>query len=242
MTFEEMESEIIKLKGMLDERISEDVKYRRMLEDLVNNLTFDNMPSIKKTLKGSIEKISRISGDIDGIYQGISSVEQRVNEHGAELSLVVAETEGQKTVNAASIIAAINDSASSIKLSADKIGFEGSDISIDTKMLKVNSEGHVEFSSSVIADDYYGMSGFFNSRVDLGSSGGVPGYAYIHANEYDGIEIHGAGGVVLSTEAEGKGVSGDVEIYADSIRLNGNRVLTDSDADIAYLRMILGNY
>lgn len=242
MTFEEMESEIIKLKGMLDERISEDVKYRRMLEDLVNNLTFDNMPAVKKTLKGSIEKISRISGDLDGIYQGISSIEQRVNEQGAELSLVVSETEGEKTINTASIIAAINDSASNIKLSADKIEFEGADISIDTRMLKVNAEGRVEFSSPVIADNYYGMSGYFNSRVDLGSSNGNAGYAYMHANEYDGIEIHGAGGVVLSTEADNKGISGDVDVFADSIRLNGNRVLTDSDADIAYLRMVLGNY
>ncbi len=242
MTFEEMEKEILRLRSLIDGRVSEDIKYRRLLEDIINNLTLENMPSVKKALNGSIEKISQISGDIEGIFAGISSIEQRVNEQGAEISLVVSETEGEKTVNAAGIIAAINNSGSSIKMSADKISFEGSDISIDTDMLTVNSEGRVDFNSPISASAVYASDGYFNGRVDMGDSRGQSGYAYINGNEMDGIEIHGAGGVVLTTEADGKGADGDIEVYADSMRINGYRVLTDSDADLAYIRMMLGNY
>ncbi len=240
MTFTELEAEVRKLKGKVEERISEDIKYRRMLDDLISNLTFDNMPSIKKELKGGIEKISHISGDIDGIYEGISSVEQRVDEQGAEIALVVSKKNGVNTVNTASIVSAINKSGSSIKMSADKISFDGSSVTFDTDTLKVNSEGCVEFYSPVRASSLYAGDGYFDGRVDFGSAEGLRGYAYINGNESNGIEIVGDGGIVLSTDAESGNGAGNVDIYADNMSFNGCKVLTDSDEDIAYLRVLLG--
>ncbi len=242
MTLAEIEAEVKLLKRALDERISEDIKYRRMIEDLTNNLTFENMPTVKKEVNGGIERVSQISADVDGISRNVSRISEKVDSQGAELALVVERENGDTSVNAASIISAINNSGSSIKMSADKISFEGSDIRIDTDKLSVNAEGRVEFSSPVVATDLYSTSGYFNGRVDLGSSGGLSGYAFLHANEFDGLELHGEGGIVLSTEADYGDPSGDVEIYADAVRLNGNRVLTDSDSDIAYLGMLLGIY
>ncbi len=242
MTLTEIETELKKVKEMLSEQISENIKYRRMAEDLMHNLTFENMPSVKRELDGSIKKISSISADMDGIAQGVSTLEQRVDEQGACISLVVSEEDGENTINTASIVSAINNSQSSIKMSADKIEFEGSNVSFDTDTLKINSDGCVGFSSPVSTPELYADSGNFNGRLDLGSSEGLRGYVYMNAGESDTLELYGDGGIVLSTESESGSADGSIDMYALGLNFNGSRVLTDSYEDIEYLRTALGLY
>lgn len=240
MTYKEMEEEILRLRSMLDERIAEDIKYRRSLEDMMYNLSFDNMPTVEQEAKQTAFAVSGIEGKINGVERGVSTISQAVDDQGAKIALVVESRDGKNVINTASIVSAINDSESSIKMSADKIEFEGTSITFDTDALNVNAKGRVAFKAPITAPDIYTTCGYFNGRVDLGSSEGLVGYTYLNCGESNALELCGDGGVVISTYAESGDESGDVDIYADNLKMNGHKVLTRSAADIAYLRDQLG--
>ena len=240
MTYKEMEEEIVHLRRMLDERIAEDIKYRRALEDMMYNLSFDNMPTVEREAKQTASAVSKIEGEISGISQGVSTISQTVDKQGAKIALVVENRDGENVINSASIISAINDSESSIKMSADKIEFEGTSITFDTDVLNVNAKGRVAFKAPLTTPDIYSTCGYFNGRVDLGSSEGLTGYVYLNCGERNALELYGEGGIILSTYTDSGDDSGDVDVYADNLRVNGQRVLTRSPADIAYLRDQLG--
>ena len=241
MTFEELEAEVVRLAALVDKNSEEEIKYRRSYEDMMYNLSYENMPAVKKQAQKTATELSAVSDAVDGMTESISKIEQTVDEQGAEIALIVIKGSEGSSINAASIITAINKAGSSIKLSADKIQFEGSDITFDTKMLKVNSgNGCVEFVSPLSTEELYATRGYFQGKVDLGSFDGLTGYAYINCGELNELELFGDGGIVLSTNSENGDPSGNVEVYADSINLNGNAVLTRSNADIAYLKSKLG--
>jgi len=240
VTYKEMEDEIAMLRRKLDERIAEDIKYRRMLEDMMYNLSFDNMPTVERQAQQTASAVSKIEGEIEGISRGVSTISQTVDKQGASIALVVENRDGDSVINAASIVSAINDSGSSIKMSADKIGFEGSSITFDTDVLNVNAKGRVEFKAPLTAPDIYATGGYFDGRVDLGSADGESGYAYLNCGESNALELYGDGGIILSTYSDSGDDSGDVDIYADNLRINGQRVLTTSQADMDLLRYELG--
>ncbi|MEE1356583.1 MAG: hypothetical protein UHG68_03350, partial [Clostridia bacterium] len=75
VTFKEIEAEVIRLGKLLDDRIAEDIKYRRMIEDLMYNLSFENMPSVQEETQKTASAVSAIVGTIDGVSAGISSIE-----------------------------------------------------------------------------------------------------------------------------------------------------------------------
>ena len=241
VTFKEIEAEVIRLGKLLDDRIAEDIKYRRMIEDLMYNLSFENMPSVQEETQKTASAVSAIVGTIDGVSAGISSIEQTVDAQGAKIALVVGKGDsGEDVINTASIVSAINSSGSSIKMSADKIQFEGSDVTFDTNVLRVDADGCVSFSAPLSAPTVYASNGNFNGRVDLGSTEGLTGYVYLNSGESNQLEIVGDGGVDISTESESGDSSGYVEIYGDGLYFNSNEVLTKSAGDIQYLKAKLG--
>ncbi|MEE1356829.1 MAG: hypothetical protein UHG68_04605, partial [Clostridia bacterium] len=159
----------------------------------------------------------------------------------AKIALVVGKGDsGEDVINTASIVSAINSSGSSIKMSADKIQFEGSDVTFDTNVLRVDADGCVSFSAPLSAPTVYASNGNFNGRVDLGSTEGLTGYVYLNSGESNQLEIVGDGGVYISTESESGDSSGYVEIYGDGLYFNSNEVLTKSAGDIQYLKAKLG--
>ena len=62
----------------------------------------------------------------------------------------------------------------------------------------------------------------------------------MNCGESNALELYGDGGIILSTCSESGDDSGDVDIYADNLRLNGQRVLTSSQEDMDFIRYELG--
>ena len=240
MTMKEMEFELENLKAMIRQKNDEDVKYRRAVEDILYNLSFLNMPEVESESQKTNSRITSVAANIDNITEGVSKIEQTVDEQGASISLVVKKSNGVSQINTAGIVSAINNSGSSIKLSADKIEFDGSSVTFDTDALKVNSSGRVSFSSALSTPEVHADIGYFQGRVDLGSDMGNPGYSYLNCGENNTLELFGDGGVVITTDSESGTSGGDVCVFSDTIRHNGYRVLTRSPEDIEYLRSELG--
>ena len=70
--------------------------------------------------------------DIDGLAASVASIEQIADENGASISQIVKAVGDDGEVTAASIVAAVNDAASSVTLDADRINLNG-DIYISGK-------------------------------------------------------------------------------------------------------------
>ena len=64
-------------------------------------------------------------GDEDGEQYNLATIKQTADDAGADIALVVQEVDGEKVVNAASIIAAINGDGSSVGINADRIVMTG---------------------------------------------------------------------------------------------------------------------
>lgn len=60
--------------------------------------------------------------DLEGVVTGHTS---QISQHADEIALVVVQTGGDKIINAAGIVAAINAAGSSVKISADNINIAG---------------------------------------------------------------------------------------------------------------------
>ena len=83
-------------------------------------------------------RIDGADGDIAQLSLDVAALEQTVSDQGARIALV-ADADG---VNAASIVAAINNGGSSVTLSADKIDLNGITTVADT--LHIGSENSLE--------------------------------------------------------------------------------------------------
>ena len=60
-----------------------------------------------------------------GLDGSLSTIEQKADDNGASLSLLVSDKDGEKSINAASIVMAVNDEGPSVTIDADKINFQG---------------------------------------------------------------------------------------------------------------------
>ncbi len=240
MSFEEMERELLRLKALIEDNADEQIKQRRSYEDILQNLSYENMPSVKQDRETTVKKVSRLSSTVDGVAEHINKIEQSVDEQGSRISLIVVKLNGKDVIDAASIIGAINEEGSSIKLNADKISFEGSDISFDTSVLNINSDGCVQFDSPISTTSLYADNANFQGRVDMGSDDGRSGFIYLNCAENNTLELCGDGGIILCTDTEGGGPGGSVSVVADGLYVNGRAALTRSEEDIAYLRRALG--
>ena len=60
-----------------------------------------------------------------GLNGSLSMIEQKADDAGASLSLVVSDTNGKKSINTAGIVMSVNESGSDININANKINFNG---------------------------------------------------------------------------------------------------------------------
>lgn len=60
-----------------------------------------------------------------GLDGSLSMIEQKADDAGASLSLVVSDTNGKKSINTAGIVMSVNESGSDININANKINFNG---------------------------------------------------------------------------------------------------------------------
>ena len=101
----------------------------------INNLTYvvnQNIESFTKFTQEVTNKYAKIESlatysfkDGNNRVQTLSQLSMQADKNGAMIGLVVKEEYGRNVVNAASIVAAVNKSGSSIKIKADKIDLEG---------------------------------------------------------------------------------------------------------------------
>ena len=89
------------------------IKLRRTYDDQIDNLTLDNMPTVKK--------IQTEQG------KNIAAVEVKADELGAEVVIAaeMATAANDNVSNGAYIIARVNEDASNVKIKADKVDLEG---------------------------------------------------------------------------------------------------------------------
>lgn len=75
--------------------------------------------------ESEVQTLALWSKDGDGKQYNLASIKQTAEDAGASVSLVVAEKDGEKVINEASIIAAINEGDSTIGINADRIVMTG---------------------------------------------------------------------------------------------------------------------
>ena len=109
-----------------------------------------NMALIKGRVSNTETDITNITKWQGETTEKVSIIEQKTNDNEASIGLVVAEKDGAKVVNAASIIGAVNKDGSSLKFNADKIAFTATDYAAIADNIEVSAdnitiEGYVKF-------------------------------------------------------------------------------------------------
>jgi hypothetical protein len=123
----------------------------------------------------------------DGKYltsssEWVTNISQTVNLQGAQIGLVVSGSTAQNSyINAASIVASINGSGSSVMISADHVDLSGIDISLAGKTINLTSD-NITISSNNFNVDIYGNVTMNNANVTgtvNATSGRITGKLYI---------------------------------------------------------------
>ncbi len=131
------EHEILQLKTRLLELEDQLRKNRRSTEDALNNIDMDNLSSnVKKEIKAAGQ-----NAEVSLIAEGLGEYDEDGNLIG---------------ISSAKIVAAVNDSDSSVKISADRIELDGITHVSDALLVGEGSGGEVRFvpgGSAVIGDD-----------------------------------------------------------------------------------------
>lgn len=133
-------------------------------------------------------KINTLTAWSEETETHLASIQQQADANGASIQLLVADTDdGNKQINAANIIAAINDEGSSVRISANKINLSGY-----VTMSSLTSSGTTTIDGSRIT----------TGTITFGSNKG--GFCVGNGNDgYDitcGPMMYGAGGLPQFTE------------------------------------------
>lgn len=94
--------------------------------------------------ESSITDLVSWTKDPSGERYNLATIYQTASDAGADIALIVQEKDGEKVVNGASIIAAINDDESSVTIDADKINFVGSATFLTADDLGVNGTTSID--------------------------------------------------------------------------------------------------
>lgn len=110
----------------------------------------------------TVQSIASWKDEVSNDVSKIATIEQKANDNSASISLVVAEENGEKVINAASIVTAINDSGdSSIALKADYINLTGY-VSANNGFI-INKDGYMTANGANITGKITATSGTFNN-------------------------------------------------------------------------------
>ena len=96
-----------------------------------------------------INNITSWSLDDNGERYNLATIQQKADDASASVSIVVAEKDGEKVVNAASIVTAINDSGSSVTLEGDHIILNGATTN-GNGTFSISTDGHMTASGGSI--------------------------------------------------------------------------------------------
>ena len=88
----------------------------------------------------NIQDVVSWKSDVENDVSQIATIKQTADNAGASVSLVVAEKDGEKVVNAASIVTAINDAGSSVVIDADHIDISGVDVSLKGQYINISAD------------------------------------------------------------------------------------------------------
>lgn len=175
-----------------------------------------------------------------GIYEyanGFSGIKQQVNSNESRLNLVVSRVDGNDVVNAASIIAAVNASDSSIAITAGHIDLSGKVISlnaggvtIDSNNFKVSAGGSITATAGTIGGWSIGENSLYTDNNTLYL--GVLGISAQIDNETRNNIVFKAG--------SNFGVANDGTLYATNAHVSGT--VTASDLKINGTSIVGGKF
>ena len=146
----DVELEIRKLKEKINELDGENKKYRRLIEDTVNNIDMDNLStSVKKEIKAAGE-----NAEVKIIAEGIGKY----------------DSDGNLTVSSATIIAAVNENQDSeVFIKADNIELEGIVRVSKDLVLGSGHGGSIKFDSAATIDSPIVHDDENNVDIPIGS-------------------------------------------------------------------------
>ena len=78
--------------------------------------------------------------DVENDVSNIATIKQTADEAGASVALVVTEKNGEKVVDAASIVTAINDGDSSVVIAANRVDISGIDVNLKGKTINLTAD------------------------------------------------------------------------------------------------------
>lgn len=116
------------LKGNVSNRSTSQIRQtvNEFAAEVVNARgDFANLGARITDTVAEVQSITAWTKDANGNQYNLATIKQTADDAGADIALVVQEKDGEKVVNAASIVSAVNQSGSSVVINADHIKFDG---------------------------------------------------------------------------------------------------------------------
>ncbi|MEE1084292.1 MAG: hypothetical protein UH850_11265 [Paludibacteraceae bacterium] len=116
--------------------------------------------------ESEVQTLAAWTKDENGNQYNLATIKQTANDAGASIALVVQEKDGEKVVNSASIVTAINNGESSVSIDADHINFEAENYSVKANKIDFTGDDYTIQAKNVKfeAEDYSVLSENINLK------------------------------------------------------------------------------
>lgn len=128
-----------------------------------------NIAAVTQTANANKSSISTLTASVNKNTTNIAAVTQTANSASASVSTIVANIGSDGTVNAASIVAKINEAGSSVQIAADHISLAGKTIALTSDGINIESTYFDVSTTGVVECSAMGISGD-DSYIDIESS------------------------------------------------------------------------
>lgn len=129
----------------------------------------DAAASAELVAQSVTELENEVSGQITTLTNSVASVKATANKTETRVSAIVTNIGSDGTVNAASIVAKINEAGSSVQIAADHISLKGKTIALTSDSINIESTYFDVSTTGVVECSAMGISGD-DSYIDIESS------------------------------------------------------------------------
>lgn len=121
------------------------------------------------------QSVTELEGDVDSLTKSVASVKATADGASASVSTIVTNIGSNGTVNAASIVAKINEAGSSVQIAADHISLKGKTIALTSDDINIASTYFNVATSGAVNCTSLNVSGG-NSKINVTSSGSTTAF------------------------------------------------------------------
>ncbi len=192
-----------------------------------------NISTLTQTASGLSSRVSTAEGNISTLTQTANSLKSRISNAEGEVSEIWQEIDGIGLVvsdgelNTASIVAAINDSGSSVMISADKIEMTGTTTFISSSE---NDDGELEIDGNSLAITIDGEEDWGNHDVE--SDNGIN--FYYQTSDYAGTYLSRMCRIYTKIDGESTSTSSRYSVNIDTWGF------VNAEGEAAYTALKLG--